>query len=61
MGKIYVQWKDASKSLVIAYFGAPQDPGVYPNLDEIEPSDPAWKTYFQAQPTSVQLLLPQPV
>ncbi|WP_137910667.1 hypothetical protein [Ralstonia sp. 3PA37C10] len=60
MAGIYVQWKDAKKTQVIAYFGAPQDPDVYLNFDEIEPNDPAWKTYFQAQPASVQSLLPQP-
>ncbi|WP_157636146.1 hypothetical protein [Burkholderia ubonensis] len=58
---VNVQFADSTDAAVISYFGSPQNPSVYSNLGEIDPSDPRWKTYYDQQTSSVQAALPAPI
>lgn len=60
MPQIDVQFADDSDTVIVSYFGAPQDPSNFPNLGTVDVSDERWKTYFAVQPPWVQPYLPAP-
>lgn len=58
--QLNVQFSDASDQTIVAFFGSPQDPDVYPNLGLVNDSDSRWKTYYDAQSGMVKAYLPAP-
>lgn len=61
MANINVQFSDDTETTVVGFFGSPQDPNFYPNIGEIDSSDPRWKSYYDNQPAWVQQYLPAPI
>ncbi|MBU9359545.1 hypothetical protein KTE52_24705 [Burkholderia multivorans] len=57
---INVQFSDGAQTAIIGFFGAPQDPEVWPNMGIVAESDARWKTYYDAQPPAAQMYLPVP-
>ena len=47
---VYVQFSDETQTVVIGFFGAPQDPEIWPNMDEVEESDPRYLAYMNPPP-----------
>jgi hypothetical protein len=50
MTKIYAQFADPTKQIIISVFGCPQDETCYPNQDEIDASDIRYQAFMN--PTS---------
>lgn len=48
--QVFVQFKDATEAVVIAAFGCPQDPAVYPNAGEIADDDPRYVAFVATLP-----------
>lgn len=57
---INVQFSDAGKTVIVSYFGAPQDPQAFPHQGTVEAADPRWKTYYEKQSPLAQMGLPKP-
>lgn len=60
MGDLNVQFSDASKELIVGYYGSAQDPELYENMGVVESDDPRWKTYYEAFPDNMKPYLPAP-
>ncbi|MBB0026838.1 hypothetical protein [Ralstonia pickettii] len=60
MATIIVQFTDAKQTAITAYFGAPQDPDVYPNQAEIDTADKRYATFYNGQSAQFQAFLPSP-
>ena len=59
--EIYVLFSDETHSVVIANFGAPQDPAVYPNYGTLMTDDERWHTYYYSAPEWLRFYMPTPV
>ncbi len=57
---INVQFEDSSKTKIIAYFAAPQNPDVLPNIGTVEASDERWAAFYYAVPEPARWGLPAP-
>tara|TARA_Y100000114_G_C11512752_1_gene209763 strand:+ start:85 stop:270 length:186 start_codon:yes stop_codon:yes gene_type:complete len=57
---LYVQFYDSSEQEIIALFGGPQDPDVFPNQGTVDTSDTRWKAYYDKQDAFIKTLLPKP-
>lgn len=57
---INIQFADASKATIVAFFGSPQDPQVFPNQGTVEAADARWKTYYDTQSLFAQMGMPKP-
>lgn len=57
---LYVQFSDATETVIVSFFACPQDPKVWPNQGSIETNDARWKTYYDSQPTNFQHVFPVP-
>jgi hypothetical protein len=55
-----VQFSDSTDTIIVSYFGAPQNPEEFQNLGQVTTADPRWKTFFDGLSLSVQQALPQP-
>lgn len=46
---IIIQFSDSSETVIISYFSAmPPYPEQFPNLGEVEASDPRWEIYYDS-------------
>ncbi|WP_404273715.1 hypothetical protein [Yersinia intermedia] len=50
MTTIYVQFSDATKTVIVSLFGNPQDPEHYPYQGTVEDSDPRYAVFWNALP-----------
>lgn len=41
-----VQFSDDTQAEIQMYFGAAQDPNIYPNLGTVDLTDARWKTFY---------------
>src|SRR5260221_290949 len=57
---IIVQFTDSTEAAVGAILCGSQDPVAWPNQGTIDTGDVRWKTYFNAQPATIQNYLPAP-
>ncbi len=48
MTTLNVQFSDASKLTIVAYFACPQSDSAYPNLGTVESSDSRWTAFYSA-------------
>jgi len=55
-----VQFSDSGMTVVVSYFGGPQDPDEFPNQAEIQPDDPRWASFYNSLPPMIQRQLPAP-
>lgn len=60
MATINVQFTDSKKTAICAYFGAPQDPDVYPNLGTVNTADARYVAFYSGQSPQFQAFLPSP-
>jgi hypothetical protein len=49
---MYVQFSDSTKDEIVSAFGCPQDPEVWPNQGQIDPTDARWTTFAAKFPAS---------
>lgn len=61
MATVNVQFTDSKKTAICAYFGAPQDPAVYPNLGQVDTTDARYGAFYNAQSPQFQSFLPNPI
>jgi hypothetical protein len=61
MTTVNVQWAETTEDVIISYFGSHQPDEGWPNQSVIETSDPRWLVYYDAQPLTLQRVLPAPV
>ncbi|CND89490.1 hypothetical protein [Yersinia enterocolitica] len=51
---IIVQFSDKKEAVIISWFSAmPPSPAQFPNLGEVEASDPRWKVFYDKMNPSV--------
>ncbi|HDR8928316.1 TPA: hypothetical protein QDB26_005342 [Burkholderia vietnamiensis] len=58
--EITVQFSDSSETLIIAYFGSPQDPVDYPNQGTVDATDPRWTEYYNSTSPFLRGGMPSP-
>ena len=56
MTNVYVRFANSNEATIVAVFGCPQDPEVYPNQGTIEDDDPRYLQFLNPQPTPEQIL-----
>lgn len=52
----FVQFSDASQTVVVSVFGCVQDETFFPNQGEVEDDDPRYLQFINPQPTPEQIL-----
>lgn len=60
MQTLNIQFGDESKTAIVSYFGAPQDPEFWANLGTVDSSDARWKTFYDSQSDEFKIGLPLP-
>lgn len=60
MTMLYVQFEDTTEQKIISFFGAPQDPEVWPNQGTVDTSDPRWHAFYDAYPDVLKIYIPVP-
>jgi hypothetical protein len=59
MTTVNVQFTDSTKTAILSYFGAPQDPTVYANLGTTDTDSSMWATFYAAMGGAISGL-PEP-
>jgi len=54
MTKVYVEWTDATATIVLSVFSCPQDPEAYPYQAEIDSGDERYQAFVNPPETSAQ-------
>ena len=57
---MYVQFSDATQTVIIATFAGPQNASAYPNQGTVTASDARWATFYAVLPASAQAALTPP-
>lgn len=58
---INVQFSDLTPTaVIISYYGTRQNPDYYPNMGEVEATDPRWREFYNNAPPDIRPLLPTP-
>lgn len=60
METIYVQFTTSDEAQISSVFPCPQDPDLYPNQGEIDPSDARYRAFYNSLPTMCQPYMPAP-
>lgn len=57
---MFVQFADSTQTVIVSYFGAPQDESEFPNQGAVDASDARYKTFFNSLPQSATPGMPVP-
>ena len=57
---INVQFSDSTETVIVSYFGAPQDSAAFANQGTVEITDARYKVFYESLAASLQSGLPIP-